>query len=276
MIAKYLHKLSSRNEKPFIKINCAAIPANLLESELFGYMPGAFTGANKQGKIGLFELANEGTLLLDEIGEMPFELQAKLLRALQSKEVFRIGGKESIQIDTRILAATNRNLKEMMQRGDFREDLYYRLNIINIDLFPLRKRIADIPPLIMYLLEKYNKKHKRDKSISMQTVDALIEYQWPGNVRELENLVERLVVLTDEKDIQIYHLPESYRTSNTPDFSVSVNGILPLKTAVAEVEKQLLIKAKQKYGSTRKMAKALGVDQSTIVRKYSSIKYTES
>lgn len=276
LIAKYLHKLSSRNEKPFIKINCAAIPANLLESELFGYMPGAFTGANKQGKIGLFELANEGTLLLDEIGEMPFELQAKLLRALQSKEVFRIGGKESIQIDTRILAATNRNLKEMMQRGDFREDLYYRLNIINIDLFPLRKRIADIPPLIMYLLEKYNKKHKRDKSISMQTVDALIEYQWPGNVRELENLVERLVVLTDEKDIQIYHLPESYRTSNTPDFSVSVNGILPLKTAVAEVEKQLLIKAKQKYGSTRKMAKALGVDQSTIVRKYSSIKYTES
>ncbi|MEL7654801.1 MAG: sigma 54-interacting transcriptional regulator [Bacillota bacterium] len=271
VIAKYLHKLSLRSEKPYIKINCAAIPVNLLESELFGYMPGAFTGADKHGKIGLFELASQGTLLLDEIGEMPFEIQAKLLRAIQSKEIFKIGAKEPIQINTRILAATNRDLQSMMQAGKFREDLYYRLNIINIHILPLRNRVSDIPPLIMHFFDKYNKKHNRNKTITMQAVDALIEYPWPGNIRELENLVERLVVLTKEKEIQVNDLPENYRITRIPDSLVSVSGIIPLKKAVAEVEKQLLIRAKQKYGSTRKMAKALGVDQSTIVRKYSSM-----
>ena len=276
VVSKYLHKLSRRCEGPFIKINCAAIPANLLESELFGYMPGAFTGASKQGKIGLFELANDGTLLLDEIGELPVELQVKLLRVIQGKELMRIGGDKPISINSRLIAATNRDLKKMMEVGEFREDLYYRLNIINIHIAPLRERLEDIPSLIMFFLDKYSEKHGRKKIISMEAVEILREYPWPGNIRELENLVERLVVLTEDTEVNESHIPDIYKVSGTPDLTLQINGIMPLKEAVAEVERQLLQKAKDKYGSTRKMAKALGVDQSTIVRKTSALNIIEN
>ncbi len=272
IIARFLHVNSSRKDNAYIKINCAAIPINLLESELFGYMPGAFTGASKNGKIGLFELAHEGTLLLDEIGELPLELQVKLLRTLQNKEITRIGGGKSIQVDTRIIASTNRDLKKMIEQGKFREDLYYRLNIINIHIPPLRQRKADISPLILYFLEKYNTKYARRKIMNIQTVESLTEYDWPGNIRELENLIERLVVLTEENEIQIKHLPENHKTAVREMHSnIQVNGIMPLKKAVAEVERQLILKAKKKYGSTRRMAKVLEVDQSTIVRKSMSL-----
>lgn len=270
VVAKYLHTLSRRKNGPFIKINCAAIPATLLESELFGYEAGAFTGASKQGKIGLFELAHEGTLLLDEIGEMPLELQSKLLRAIQSKEITRIGGEKPVEIDVRIVAATNRNLEKMMKEGIFRADLFYRLNVININITPLRNRTEDIPALIFHFLDRFNKKYNCKKSISHQVVDTLIEYQWPGNIREMENLIERLVVLTDDNEITINHLPESYLNTNVMEYNIQINGIIPLKEAVEEVEKQLILRAKQKYGSTRRMAKVLGVDQSTIVRKINS------
>jgi len=270
VVAKYLHTLSRRKNGPFIKINCAAIPATLLESELFGYEAGAFTGASKQGKIGLFELAHEGTLLLDEIGEMPLELQSKLLRAIQSKEKTRIGGEKPVEIDVRIVAATNRNLEKMMKEGIFRADLFYRLNVININITPLRNRTEDIPALIFHFLDRFNKKYNCKKSISHQVVDTLIEYQWPGNIREMENLIERLVVLTDDNEITINHLPESYLNTNVMEYNIQINGIIPLKEAVEEVEKQLILRAKQKYGSTRRMAKVLGVDQSTIVRKINS------
>ncbi len=276
IVSKYLHKLSKRSEGPFIKINCAAIPANLLESELFGYMPGAFTGASKQGKIGLFELANDGTLLLDEIGELPVELQVKLLRVIQGKELTRIGGDKPIKVNSRLIAATNRDLKKMMEVGEFREDLYYRLNIINIHIAPLRGRLEDIPSLIMFFLDKYAEKHNRKKTITMPAVEILREYPWPGNIRELENLVERLIVLTEDEEIKEEHIPDIYKVDKVQDSTVQINGIMPLKEAVTEVERQLLQRAKDKYGSTRKMAKALGVDQSTIVRKTSSLNIIEN
>ncbi|WP_054871702.1 sigma 54-interacting transcriptional regulator [Caloranaerobacter sp. TR13] len=268
IVANFIHNLSTRKDKPFIKINCGAIPYNLIESELFGYETGAFTGAKKKGKPGLIELAHEGTLFLDEIGEIPLNLQVKLLRVIQERKIMRIGGIREKYVDVRIIAATNRDLYSMVQKGEFRADLYYRLNVVPIEIPPLRKRKTDILPLCYHFLEIFNSKYRCSKRLS-KTVERILEdYNWPGNVRELENLIERVVVTTPSEVIDVKDLP-MFLLENTSDYckKVDIEGIIPLKEAVELVEKKLIEKAYRKYKSTYEMAKVLGVNQSTVVRK---------
>lgn len=266
LIAKIIHEAGKNNQEPFIKVNCASIPENLLESELFGYEKGSFTGANKEGKMGMFEMANGGTILLDEIGELPVHLQAKLLRVLQEKEIVRIGGSKPRNIDVKVIAATNRNLVEMVNKGQFREDLYYRLNVVPILIPPLRERKDDISSLLVYFMSKYNKKYKTNKKLSKHVIESLTQYPWPGNVRELQNFVERMIVTTEEDDIT-YQDAKNY-------FIGRHEGFLPVKTKeptlkeqLEEMEKTIVKQALDLYGSTRKAAKALGINQSTVVRK---------
>lgn len=269
-IAKYIHKLGKREDKPFVKVNCGAIPESLIESELFGYEGGAFTGSRKKGKKGLFEMAQNGTIFLDEIGELPLHLQVKILQAIQDKEIQRVGGTSTVKVNVRIIAATNRELKEMVEKGQFREDLYYRLNVVPIYIPPLRDRKEDIYPIIRYFLTLYNDKFDLQKRIDPNAIDYLIRYSWPGNVRELENIIERLVVTTREQSIVKDNLPnyilkeiekeENYSIINVPNMG-------SLKDTVEEVEKQIIHKALKKYKTTREVAKALGVSQPTVVRK---------
>ena len=267
LIAETIHNHSARAKKPFIKVNCGAIPENLMESELFGYEYGAFTGAKKEGKAGYFELAHEGTLFLDEIGDLPFNLQVKLLRVLQSKEINRVGGRQALKVDTRILAATNRNLLEMVQKKQFREDLYYRLHVIPVIIPPLRDRKEDIPSLIVHFIALFNRKYKLNKRISPDVVDILMAYDWPGNVRELENLIERLVVISSSDIISRDELPVHLSSAAVDNPQVSVSAIIPLKEAVESVERQLLERAFAQYRTTRQMAQKLEVNASTVVRK---------
>ncbi|OLN23562.1 Fis family transcriptional regulator [Domibacillus antri] len=271
VISSYIHQHSDRKNKPFIKVNCGAIPENLLESELFGYEKGAFTGASKHGKPGLFELAHEGTLFLDEIGEVPLPLQVKLLRVLQEGEVVRIGGTKPVKTNVRIITATNRDLQEETRLGHFREDLYYRLNVVPLFIHPLRERKEDILPLALFFIQKFNHKYKRDKTCSHEVLEVLQEYSWPGNVRELQNIIERLIVTIDQPVIEVDHLPEGFAVSKQSP-SIYVSDIMPMKEAVELVEKQLLTLAKQKFQTTVKMAEVLGVNQSTISRKISKMK----
>jgi transcriptional regulator with PAS, ATPase and Fis domain len=269
IIAQTIVQSSERKEGPFIKINCGAIPETLLESELFGYEKGAFTGADPKGKTGMFEMANKGTILLDEVGEIPISLQVKLLRVLQEKEIIRVGGTKPIKLNIRIIAATNQNLEEMVREGTFREDLYYRINVVSIIIPPLRKRPDDIPALTKHFLHKFNKKYNLNKSISPQLQDLLLTYPWPGNVRELQNLIENLVILTQDDVITPEHLPAKFlehRNNVTPNL-VEINKILPLKEAVNILETNLIKEAMQRFGTTRRAASILKVDQSTLVRK---------
>ncbi|MBO8162093.1 MAG: sigma 54-interacting transcriptional regulator [Brevibacillus sp.] len=268
-ISKLIHQLGDRKDNPFVKVNCGAIPEQLLESELFGYEPGAFTGANKGGKMGLFESANNGTIFLDEIGELPLGLQVKLLRVLQEKEITRVGGVHPKKIDVRIIAATNRDLKELVEKGAFRKDLYYRLNVVPIHIPPLRERVEDIPLLLGMFQQRFSQHYGIEKFFSPEALQALIHYRWPGNVRELANVVERLIVMTpgptiEWKDVKMVLEEEGIGDENS---FVYVSGIMPLKEAVDEVEKQLLLKALRLYKNTRRTAEVLKVDQSTIVRK---------
>ncbi|WP_260286123.1 sigma-54 interaction domain-containing protein [Peribacillus aracenensis] len=266
VLARNIYNRSIRSKKgDFIKINCGAIPADLLESELFGYEGGAFTGANQKGKPGMFELAESGILFLDEVGELPLQLQVKLLRALQEREIQRIGGTKPKKIDVRIIAATNRNLSEMVKSGDFREDLFYRLNVIPITIPPLRERREDILALIDLFLTKANEQYKFSKEIDSRLKEYFYQHDWPGNVRELINIVERLVVLTDNQILSINDLPEEYQPENRnqPD----LNATLTLKEAVERAEKEILTKAAQTYQTTYEIAEALDSSQATIVRK---------
>lgn len=268
VVVKILHNKSRRNKGPFIKVNCGAIPEHLLESELFGYEGGAFTGAKKEGKPGMFQLANQGTLFLDEIGEMPMNLQVKLLRVLAEREITRVGGTKPIPVDVRIVVATNRNLEEMVKQGLFREDLYYRLNVVPIVIPPLRSRKEDIPSLALHFLDQFNSQYGVEKKLSYEVIQCLVEYDWPGNVRELKNVIERMVVTTPSNLLAVEHIPK-YLAKETMDSNkkILVNGIIPLSEAVEEVEKQIIYNAMNKHKTTRKIAAALGVDQSTIVRK---------
>jgi PAS domain S-box-containing protein len=212
VIANIIHQLGQRSEGPLIKVNCGAIPETLLESELFGYEAGAFTGARKQGKPGMFEMARKGTLFLDEIGDISVNLQVKLLRALQDFNIVRVGGLKPIAIDARIIAATNKNLVEMVKTGAFRDDLYYRLNVVSIEIPPLRERKEDIPLLTLQFVEKINKKYNFNKHISAEVLDVFLVYSWPGNVRELENVIERMLVMTQDEEIHTEHLPVFMKT----------------------------------------------------------------
>lgn len=259
--AHMLHSLSDRSHSPYIQLNCAAIPGPLLESELFGYVSGAFTGAKRGGKMGLFEVAQGGTLLLDEIGELPLELQAKILRVLQNKEVFKVGSSKAKALDVRIIAATNRDLKRMVGENQFRADLYFRLCVMNIVVPPLRERKEEIPYLISHFLKVFNNKYGRSVALDERALSLLVQNEWVGNVRELKNLVERLVIMGDSV-ITPEHLPLEYQWS-----TVKLSTSSSLRQAKDEVEYEILRQVAGIYPSTRKIAKALGVSQSTIIRK---------
>lgn len=276
VIAKLIHSSSLRNNHPFIKINCSAISPNLLESELFGYEAGAFTGASNKGKPGLFELADEGTLFLDEIGEISLDLQVKLLRVLQEQEIYRVGGVIPKKVNVRIITATNQNLEEMVEQGKFREDLYYRLNVVPIEIPPLKERKEDIVPLLWHFCEIYNKKHNMEKYFSPQIVEYLENYSWPGNVRELKNVVERLIIMSPDNELLPKHLPKHIKNLHKEHSNVRVNKLIPLKQALRELEEQLILMAQESCGSTRKIADLLGISQSSVVRRLRQIKKTGS
>lgn len=262
LIAQLIHRASKRSKGPFIKINCGAIPTNLLESEFFGYEAGAFTGALKEGKPGLFELAQGGTLFLDEIGEIPLDLQVKILRTIQDKEITRVGGKKNISLDVRIVAATNRDLKRMMEENTFREDLYYRLNVVPIVLPPLRNRKEDIVPLIGEFLSKFKLQYGYQKWIHPDVMERLLTYDWPGNIRELENTIERLVVTSREECIlpeNLAGIPVAAETGDRNDAS--------LKSTLESEEKQIIAAAYDRGKSTRKTAVLLGISQPSLVNK---------
>lgn len=268
VVARFIHNASLRRNGPFVTINCGAIPENLLESELFGYEEGAFTGAKREGKPGMIEIASSGTLFLDEISDLPLDLQVKLLQVIQERRLIRVGGIKPIEVDIRIIAATNRDLPKMVQEGQFRADLFYRLNVVPIVIPPLRDRRDDIIPLIYHFLAKHNNAHGYDKTISRETRELLTRYSWPGNVRELENLIERLVVTVEGEEITVEDLPLHIKDEHlTHDSKVIVEGVIPLREAVEEVERQLIRHAQKEHETTYEMAEALGVNQSTIVRK---------
>lgn len=266
-IAKLIYRNSNRESKQFIKINCGSIPKTLIEAELFGYEKGAFTGANKDGKMGLFEVADGGTIFLDEIGELPLDMQVKLLRVLQDGQFTKIGGINEITVDVRILAATNRNLEEMVKEKVFREDLYYRLNIVPITIPPLRDRRDDIIPIIHYFLNKLNKKYNYKKTISSEALKSLYSFEWRGNVRELRNIIERIVVMSESDTIGKDDLPKAILAWDSEQNVINESEIVPLKQALGNVEKHLLKIAFNKYGNVRDAAKALEIDPATFVRK---------
>lgn len=247
LVAKALHNLSPRKERHFVAINCSAIPENLLESELFGYMKGAFTGAvsNKQG---LFELADNGSLFLDEIGEMPFPLQAKLLRVIEGGTFRRVGGISDIQVDVRIISATNKNIKAVVNEKLFREDLYFRLNVLSIKVPSLRERRDDIPLLIEYFLKKHAGDRKR---ISNKAIEALKDYPWKGNVRELENIIERVILLTDNELIDADNLPEEIRLASLAEATTMPSGGVNLEKLINDIEKDYLLKALEKTNGVK-------------------------
>jgi transcriptional regulator with PAS, ATPase and Fis domain/NAD-dependent dihydropyrimidine dehydrogenase PreA subunit len=268
VVARFVHNASLRRGGPFVTINCGAIPPNLLESELFGYEAGAFTGAKRQGKPGMIETASSGTLFLDEISDLPLDLQVKLLQVIQERRLTRVGGIQPIEVDIRIIAATNRDLAKMVERGEFRADLFYRLNVVPIVIPPLRSRRDDIIPLIYHFLAKHNNTHRYNKTISRETREVLTQYSWPGNVRELENLIERLVVTVEGDEIGVEDLPQYIKERDVScNSKVIVEGVIPLREAVEEVERQLIKHAQEEHETTYEIAEALGVNQSTVVRK---------
>ncbi len=264
-IAEEIHAKSNRAEKGiFVKINCGAIPETLLESELFGYEKGAFTGASREGKPGLFEVADKGTLFLDEVESMPVSLQGKLLRVLQDFEITRVGGTVPRKVDVRLICASNQDLEELVQQKKFRSDLYYRLHVIPVYIPPLRERTEDIPYLISLFLNRFNEKYAKKKVFSRGAINALIKYTWPGNVREMVNLIERLVVITAGNCIDVNDLPTEIHRMPLYDTSHHEET---LKEHLHRIEVSFIRNAIDKYGNARRAAPHLGVDPSTLTRK---------
>ncbi|WP_242248427.1 sigma-54-dependent Fis family transcriptional regulator [Bacillus cereus group sp. BfR-BA-01523] len=259
-LVRHLHEVSHRKNESFYEINCAALPTNLIESELFGYSGGSFTGANREGKKGLLESAHKGTLFLDEIGEMPLEIQAKLLQVLQEKTFRPIGGRELKKVDVRIVAATNRDLSTMVKQGTFRKDLYYRLNVIPISIPPLRERTEDILPLIYHYLQHFNKKYGRDVKLAPSTLQMFVGYPWEGNNREIENVIERIVITADDF-VTVEDLPLSMQEATVEQSGQSLYRMLE------EVERNIILKAYKTYGSSYKVAEFLRISQSAATRK---------
>ena len=269
LVASYIHRKNPmRKDKPFVTVNCAAIPNELLESELFGYQDGAFTGAARGGKIGLFEAANGGTLFLDEVGEIQPSLQAKVLRALESRSITRVGSTKQIPLDIRIISATNRDLAKEVAQDNFREDLYYRLNVVDIHIPPLRERRDEIAALALNYVAQFNAKYHQNKRLTYEAIQEFEQYEWKGNIRQLRNVVESMVVISPHDYLQLSDIP--WRKKE-PAANAIKEESLPESLSLAELmcgyEKKILVEAKQKYGSTRKIAAALCSEQSTIVRK---------
>jgi transcriptional regulator with PAS, ATPase and Fis domain len=272
VIAQAIHQLGRRQAKPFLKLNCGAIPENLLESELFGYAKGAFTGADKNGKEGYFKQADGGILFLDEIGEMPVHLQVKLLRVLQEQEVIPIGSTTPIKVNVQIIAATNKKLEKMVEEGTFREDLFYRLNVIPIHIPPLRERTEDISLLAFHFLQQLNEKYERNYHLTPDAINVLEFYPWPGNVRELQNIVERLVVTADHTAIDAEFVSQFLSMGfENKKMKPVITRVIPLQEAIDHVEEQLIVMAMNQYKTTTKAAKALGISQSSVSRKYQKI-----
>lgn len=263
LIARTIHQFSKRCEEAFIEINCGAIPENLIESELFGYEKGAFTGARESGKVGLIELANNGTLFLDEIGELPLNLQVKLLKTLQDKEIVRIGGTQSIYVDFRLITATNRDIKKLVEEKKFRADLYFRISVVPITIPSLRERREDLKELIEHLFIKSNEKYNVKKILSKEAMGTLLSYDWPGNVRELENVIEQIVVTTTGDYILPIHLPDNILLSA----NLGKEQGISLVEAMENYESCLITRAYEKYRTTVGVSQALGISQSTAVRK---------
>lgn len=273
-LAKYMHQQSIRKNKPFVAVNCACMNPNLIESELFGYKKGAFSGASTTGKKGIVEIADGGTLFLDEISEIPYDLQGKLLHFIQDQEFIALGSERKQKVDVKIIAATNRNLVDMVKAKTFREDLYYRLNIFEVSIPPLRERKRDIAVLIQYYLDKYNDCYFRNHTLSKEAMQILLHYKWPGNVRELSHVIEKAVVLTNGKEIKTENLPKmifdigenKYERKNDAAFEKKT-----LREALEDVERKMVQEAYHKYQNSVKVAQALGVSQPTayrLIKKY--------
>jgi transcriptional regulator with PAS, ATPase and Fis domain len=267
VLARAIHSNSESRTGPFIKVNCGAIPSSLLESELFGYEKGAFTNASRTGKSGIFEIAKGGTLFLDEIGEIPLALQAKLLGVLQDMKFSRVGGIKQIELDARVIAATNRDLEEMIKHGQFRKDLFYRINVVNLKIPPLAERTEDIYPLASHFLKKVNDKYKTANTFSSQIIRAFIEYIWPGNVRQMEHLIERLVVLAPNEQLTREMLPDNIMGHTDTSFAAPGPGGGDLKELLADVERRILQTFVNRGKSGNQIARELGINQSTVVRK---------
>lgn len=261
MLAKMIHEASNRADHPFVSINCGAIPETLIESELFGYEDGAFTGGKRGGKLGLFEEADKGTIFLDEIAELPHNVQVKLLEVLQENKIRKIGSTKSRKINLRIIAATNKDLKEMVDQKLFREDLYYRLNVVPLSIPPLRERKEEIPYLVDHFAKRFNKKYGMHTNIDQETKEKLIHCEWRGNIRELENMVERIIVTKSPEWTGHDHSKASSGSV------IEIKELIPLKEAKRILEKDMISRAYKKYKTTYKTAEVLGVDQSTVSKK---------
>ncbi len=267
LVARLIHEVSPRMEAgTFVKINCGAIPAELLESELFGYEHGAFTGAKKDGKAGYFEIADKGTLFLDEIGDLPLRLQVKLLSVIQDQEITRVGGTRPKKVDVRIIAATNRDVEKMVKTGNFREDLYYRLNVVPIYIPALRERREEIPFLLKRYLNDFNKRYGLNVKLAKEVVEQLNSYRWPGNVRELANLVEQLVVLANEDLVIPEHLPKKFIASEEKDHEETPE-LRSLEESVKDFEVKLIKKALDQSKTNEEAAHKLGISLSTLARR---------
>jgi transcriptional regulator with PAS, ATPase and Fis domain len=274
VMARELHNNSDRKDNALVKVDCTCIPENLIESELFGYAPGSFSGADPKGKPGLFEMADKGTLFLDEIGELPLPMQAKLLRVLQDGEIQRIGATSAKKVNVRVIAATNRDLAEEAENGVFRRDLFYRLQVAVINIPPLRERGEDILELISFFFDQFNARYKRRVRLSAMAEELMLNYAWPGNLRELENLVHSLVVTCDSNMVQVEDLPCAVvAKSSAEDSRKTITMGLgdfkgkDFKGIMGQLETQILKNAVSAYGSIPKAAKALGLNRSTVFRK---------
>ncbi len=271
LIAKYIHLVTKSQDKPFITINCSTIPDVLFESELFGYEKGTFTGGNKNGKIGLLDLADNGTLFMDEVGEIPFAMQAKLLSVIQEHQYSPVGGRGKKKLNSHIIAATNRDLNKMVEQGEFRKDLFYRLNVIQINVPPLRKRKKDIIPMLYNFLKKFGKKYNFFHELTNESINILVNYNWPGNVRELEHVVERLVIGVDGKLIHPRHVFNSIKNINTAESiptgkTESLTMPVDLNVVVDRLKKEMVEAAYGSHQTTYGVAKALNISQPTAFR----------
>lgn len=268
VLCKFIYKNSLRKDRPLVTLNCSAVPENLIESELFGYESGSFTGSNKGGKLGKFELADKGTIFLDEIADMSLAMQAKLLRVLETGEIEKIGSQKSINVDVRIISATNKNLEEMIHSGKFREDLYYRLSVITMDLPPLRYRDHDSILFLNYFLDHYNKKYRKNVFFSNNALNKIISYDWPGNIRELKNCIEHCVILCNDEKVGIEHLPRKLQESNN-----NLDDSGTLEEILNKVEDDVFRKSYNDFnGDIEKVSRKLNVSKRTVYRKLKKYK----